>query len=77
MEWILIVFMVIPGNHHCDGDHVKSSRTVTQFQTKKECQVALKKAIQNKEPAGMRDEGVCVTKDHFNGNKYMDGIALD
>jgi hypothetical protein len=69
MNWVLIVFMFSPG-----GDYI--NRTVTEFESKKQCEVALKRAVE-KHPLGVKQNGICVTKDHWTGKKYMDNVALD
>jgi len=70
MNWVLIVFMF-----SSSGDYM--NRTVTEFETKKQCEVALKSIIRKNYPLGVKHNGVCVTKDHWTGKKYMDGVALD
>lgn len=69
MNWVLIVFMFSPG-----GDYM--NRTVTEFESKKQCEVALKQAVE-KQPLGVKQNGICVTKAHWTGKKYMDNVALD
>ena len=67
MNWVLIVSPA--------GDYM--DRTVTEYKTKKQCEVALKGIVRKNYPLGVKHEGVCVTKDHWTGKKYMDGVALD
>jgi hypothetical protein len=69
MNWVLIVFMFSPG-----GDYM--NRTVTEFESKKQCEVALKRAVE-KQPLAVKQNGICVTKAHWTGKKYMDNVALD
>jgi len=68
MNWVLIVFMFSPAGY--------MNKSVTEFESKKQCEVALKQYVQ-KHPLGVKHDGICVTKDHWTGKKYMTGVALD
>lgn len=70
MNWVLIVFMFSPAGDYMD-------KSVTEFESKKQCEVALKQHVQKNYPLGVKHDGICVTKDHWTGKKYMTGIALD
>jgi hypothetical protein len=69
-QWILIIAMYTPG-----GDYI--DKTVVNFSSQKECE-SVKAQLPNLDhPFRVKHKGVCVTKDHWLGRRYMSGVALD
>jgi hypothetical protein len=74
-SWVLIVAMLSPGGNFIDKQVVDY-----EFKTQKECQqVARNIPALDSDPSalGVRHRGLCVTKDHWTGKRYMKDMPLD
>jgi hypothetical protein len=69
-SWILIIAMFGPS-----GDFI-DKRSVS-FDSKKACEVVRKQLHNLDHPLGVKHNGLCVTKDHWEGRKQMSGVAYD
>jgi hypothetical protein len=69
-QWILIIAMYTPG-----GDYI--DKTVVNFTSQRECE-SVKAQLPNLDhPLRVRHKGLCITRDHWTGKRYMPGVALD
>jgi hypothetical protein len=66
MNWILLIFMYTPA-----GDFVEKIVIPQPSQ-----QVCERTATELPNPVLLRLDGVCVTLDHWTGQKYMAGVPL-
>ena len=68
--WVLLIFM-----YTAAGDFVSKIPVVQTTQA--ECQAAAKSLPKMLEGTTTVLEGLCVTAEHWTGEKYMPGVELD
>ena len=68
--WVLLIFM-----YTATGDFVSKIPVVQTNEA--QCQVAAKSLPKTLEGATTVLEGLCVTVEHWTGEKYMPGVELD
>jgi hypothetical protein len=68
--WVLLIFM-----YTATGDFVSKIPVVQTNQA--ECQIAAESLPKILEGTATVVEGLCVTVEHWTGEKYMPGVELD
>ena len=69
-SWILIIAMYTPGGDFLGKEAVK-------FESKKACESVRVQLPTLDHPLHVRHQGLCVTRDHWEGKKQMPGVAYD
>ena len=69
MKWILIVFVM-------SADDAYVTKVIVPFPTEESCMASLNEMPEHSEEGGFWDS-VCVTKEHYEGNEYIEDIPLD
>lgn len=70
-EWILLIELLSPGGDYMD-------KVPVLMPSKIACQSAAKELPKNTDnPLGVRLQGVCITKEHWQGKSVMKDVPLD
>jgi len=69
-SWILIIFMTSPG-----GDFI--GKNTVGFESRKSCEAVRAQLSNLDHPMHVKHNGLCVTRDHWEGKKQMPGVAYD
>jgi hypothetical protein len=69
-SWILIIAMHSPA-----GDFI--GKDIIKFESQKACEAAKTQLPNLDSPMRVKHQGLCVTRDHWEGKKQMPGVAYD